>query len=502
MTRVADRENESLLLDQAKSATGAELEKVCARFRGLDRDKAADELRFVRRRHMADGTVRIEMQLLPDASGQVLDIGRRRRTVSAPLRRALLMQQRCCTFPGCNHSAYVEAHHIEHWADGGETRLENLLLVCHRHHLALHEGGFSVERRDDGTLVFFAPDGRLIEAAPAAAAVDGGGMAAIVDRQRARGLSIGPGTAPPRWRDAPLDLGRAVEVLAAKRDGACARLAARSCGTGITTWVRMTIVDLLASILSPWGVLQFAAVVSGAFAVAWFEGRRWLLPYAVGCCGATLGAVMLGPLLRSPAVLFGGATPEVEVMSYGALAGVVAGFALVAGRRELDRIAIALGPMVAVARLGCFVAGCDYGKLASLPWAVRPSAGQPGFFAQVEQGLLPFDALHAMPVHPTQLYEAALGVGMLLLAWGARRRRPGDAVAITLAAYAAGRFVIEFWRGDPRAMLGPLSLAQLLSVAVLAACLGSIARDVKASSRRRARLSAGDGRRGDEVSTA
>jgi hypothetical protein len=85
-----------------------------------------------------------------DVDGRVLDLGRRSRTVSPALLRALRLRDRRCRFPGCRSAAFVDAHHIEHWADGGETSIDNLVLVCHAHHVALHEGGFAIERGSDG----------------------------------------------------------------------------------------------------------------------------------------------------------------------------------------------------------------------------------------------------------------------------------------------------------------------------------------------------------------
>ena len=87
------------------------------------------------------------------ADGQVLDVGRRTRTVPSAMRRALLSRDRGqCQFPGCE-SRHCDAHHVEHWADGGETRLQNLVLACRFHHRALHEGGFRVVLGDtDGTV--------------------------------------------------------------------------------------------------------------------------------------------------------------------------------------------------------------------------------------------------------------------------------------------------------------------------------------------------------------
>ena len=76
------------------------------------------------------------------AGGEVLDVGRRTRTVPSAMRRALLSRDHGqCQFPGCE-SRHCDAHHVEHWADGGETRLQNLVLACRFHHRALHEEGF------------------------------------------------------------------------------------------------------------------------------------------------------------------------------------------------------------------------------------------------------------------------------------------------------------------------------------------------------------------------
>jgi len=103
-----------------------------------------------------------------EVDGQPLAIGRRARTIPAAIRRALKARDGGCRFPGCTNDRRVDAHHIEHWADGGETRLDNLVLLCRRHHRLLHEGGFNVELRDDGRPLFFDSQGRLIPAVPQA----------------------------------------------------------------------------------------------------------------------------------------------------------------------------------------------------------------------------------------------------------------------------------------------------------------------------------------------
>jgi hypothetical protein len=80
------------------------------------------------------------------------------------IKRALAARDRHCTWPGCDHGRFLEAHHVHHWADGGETSLANLTLLCSTHHTLIHEGGFSVQRRRDGTCYFARPDGRPVEA--------------------------------------------------------------------------------------------------------------------------------------------------------------------------------------------------------------------------------------------------------------------------------------------------------------------------------------------------
>ena len=79
-----------------------------------------------------------------NSDGSVLDVGRKTRTVPPAMRRALDHRDGGCRFPGCG-LRFCDAHHIKHWADGGETRLENLVLLCRRHHRAVHEEGFGVE---------------------------------------------------------------------------------------------------------------------------------------------------------------------------------------------------------------------------------------------------------------------------------------------------------------------------------------------------------------------
>jgi len=87
---------------------------------------------------------------LLERDGEPLSLGRKRRTISPALRRALAARDRRCRFPGCNNTRFVDGHHLQHWSQGGETNLDNLLLLCRRHHRLVHERGYSVSLEDDG----------------------------------------------------------------------------------------------------------------------------------------------------------------------------------------------------------------------------------------------------------------------------------------------------------------------------------------------------------------
>lgn len=89
-----------------------------------------------------------------DANGQPLSIGRRSRSIPPAMRRALQSRDGGCRFPGCTHTKFVDGHHIKHWADGGETSLDNLVLLCRHHHRLVHEGGFDCKRSADGEIWF------------------------------------------------------------------------------------------------------------------------------------------------------------------------------------------------------------------------------------------------------------------------------------------------------------------------------------------------------------
>jgi hypothetical protein len=142
-------------------------------------------------------------------NGKVLDVGRRRRSVSPALNRALRARDGCCQFPGCTNHRFVDAHHIEHWARGGATNLDNLVLLCRHHHRLVHEGGYQLERARDGSIAVLTPLRRRIGAVPRNRRGD---CAQVPLGNRARGLD-------PRWRSlfptdgGPFDLGLAVDAM-------------------------------------------------------------------------------------------------------------------------------------------------------------------------------------------------------------------------------------------------------------------------------------------------
>lgn len=158
--------------------------------------------------------------VLEDEQGRVLNIGRRSRTVPAAIGRALAQRDKTCRFPGCCESRYVDAHHIRHWADGGETSLDNLVTLCRYHHRLLHQDGFSI--KVDSTsgaqqLIFTTPSGRKLESSlfpqfP--------GVSAETSTTELKRLApaVHARTCVSRWEGEDCDYGMAVEALL-QRDG-------------------------------------------------------------------------------------------------------------------------------------------------------------------------------------------------------------------------------------------------------------------------------------------
>ncbi len=154
-----------------------------------------------------------------DEDGRVVEVGARTRTIPPALRRALHHRDRSCRFPGCN-IRFGQGHHVRHWAQGGPTTLSNLALLCHRHHRAVHEEGYQIERLSDGALRFRRPDGRPLPEVPSAAAVPADPVGALRARHVADGLRLHARTGLAGWLGERLDVGWAIDVLhpLARRD--------------------------------------------------------------------------------------------------------------------------------------------------------------------------------------------------------------------------------------------------------------------------------------------
>jgi 5-methylcytosine-specific restriction endonuclease McrA len=147
-----------------------------------------------------------------DDEGRVVEIGARTRTIPPALRRALLHRDHGCRFPGCG-LPFGQGHHLRHWAQGGPTTLSNLAMLCRRHHRAVHEEGFDVDRQPDGALRFRWPDGRYLPDVPPPSAVPADPVEDLRAGHVARGLRIHPRTACPQWFGERLDVGWALDVL-------------------------------------------------------------------------------------------------------------------------------------------------------------------------------------------------------------------------------------------------------------------------------------------------
>ncbi|HUM15710.1 MAG TPA: DUF222 domain-containing protein [Candidatus Nitrosotalea sp.] len=147
-----------------------------------------------------------------DEDGRVVEVGARTRTIPPALRRALQHRDRGCRFPGCNVRV-AEGHHVRHWAEGGPTTLSNLALLCRRHHRAVHEEGYQVERAADGTLEFRRPGGRPLPDVPPPAAVPADPAEAIRAQNAGRGLHLHARTGLAGWLGERLDVEWAIDVL-------------------------------------------------------------------------------------------------------------------------------------------------------------------------------------------------------------------------------------------------------------------------------------------------
>jgi hypothetical protein len=149
--------------------------------------------------------------------GQPLSIGRKTRTIPSAIKRALLVRDQTCRFPGCSHRSFVDGHHIEHWANGGKTALGNLMLLCTAHHRLLHEGNFHVESDGADGWHFYDERNRRIVPQPPRVTLQtlaqqrGYGIDRVRDDNA--DLAIGADTHATMWTGEDIDYGTCIDYL-------------------------------------------------------------------------------------------------------------------------------------------------------------------------------------------------------------------------------------------------------------------------------------------------
>jgi hypothetical protein len=151
--------------------------------------------------------------VLEDEEGEPLNVGRKTRSIPPALRRALNARDRGCRFPGCSNTRYVDAHHIHHWAKGGETKLSNLVQLCRFHHRQVHEGRMVAQILDDGALRFLKPSGESFDSIAPDHTRPLSDWHQLQEDHTQQGIRIDPKTATTRWRGEKMDYGLGVEVL-------------------------------------------------------------------------------------------------------------------------------------------------------------------------------------------------------------------------------------------------------------------------------------------------
>ncbi|PRP92837.1 hypothetical protein ENSA5_46690 [Enhygromyxa salina] len=150
--------------------------------------------------------------------GEVLDVGRRTRVIPSAIGRALWLRDHGCRVPGCERRWHLHAHHLHEWADGGPTKLSNLVLVCPAHHRMIHEGVLDVELREGQPRFIPASTKRELVEVPASAAT-GAELDELEEWLGDEGINLGPEVNTPRWDGTPMRLGETLDwMLMAQSD--------------------------------------------------------------------------------------------------------------------------------------------------------------------------------------------------------------------------------------------------------------------------------------------
>jgi hypothetical protein len=151
--------------------------------------------------------------VLEDEEGEPLNVGRKTRSIPPAIRRALNARDRGCRFPGCPNTHFVDAHHIHHWAQGGETRLSNLVQLCRFHHRQVHEGRVVVQTLDDGAVRFVKPNGESFDSTAPDHTPPLSDWHRLVEDHTQQDIKIDKNTATTRWRGERMDYDLGVAVL-------------------------------------------------------------------------------------------------------------------------------------------------------------------------------------------------------------------------------------------------------------------------------------------------
>jgi len=144
--------------------------------------------------------------------GQALNIGRRARSIPPAIRRALMLRDHGCAFPGCTHTRFLHAHHLQHWLHGGATSLDNLVMLCSFHHHLVHEGGWSISATADRSFLFHPPGATPLAAVPPREPI-GNAVAWLRNWAEENDLHLSPETNMPRWDGESPDYELAVSGL-------------------------------------------------------------------------------------------------------------------------------------------------------------------------------------------------------------------------------------------------------------------------------------------------
>jgi hypothetical protein len=158
------------------------------------------------RRLSCDASV---VRIIETEKGEPLDVGRKTRTIPPAIRRALNSRDKGCRFPGCCFKRYIDGHHVKHWADGGETKLSNLVTLCRFHHRLVHEGQVAVQALDDGAFRFVRPNGETFNSPMPAPA----GWNELVAAHEWVDIRITSTTAITAWTGEAVDFELAVDHL-------------------------------------------------------------------------------------------------------------------------------------------------------------------------------------------------------------------------------------------------------------------------------------------------